>query len=72
MSVSDPPDGGLLKDLGKATGVRLTYVSSITTNLYVFGISDSAPDPDCQQAIERLRKDSRIKSADVDARRRHH
>jgi hypothetical protein len=65
-----PPDAAFLQELASAARLELTYVRSLTPALHVFVLSaDGADDPDCQQALGRLRSDPRVRSADTDQRR---
>lgn len=71
QSAGLPPDAGLVREIARSAGVRLTYLGAVSANLGVFDLS--APgEPSCENALERLRHDARIRSADLDARRRHH
>jgi hypothetical protein len=65
--VGSPPEASFVKDVGLTARVRLTYVRSITAELHVFAL---AADSTCEQALGRLRSDSRVRSADIDARRK--
>ncbi|MGH8139349.1 MAG: hypothetical protein ACREVV_14340 [Steroidobacteraceae bacterium] len=69
--VPQPPDAALVHELASTAGAELTYVSAISGNLYVFDVS-VAGKSNCGKAIERLRHDPRIRSADLDARRHPH
>jgi hypothetical protein len=64
------PDEAFVKDVARAAHVELAYVRSITPALHVFILTaDNGSDPTCAQALGRLRADSRVRSADIDARR---
>jgi hypothetical protein len=65
--VGAPPEASFVKDIELAAHARLTYVRSITPELHVFVMS---ADSGCDAALGRLRSDSRVRSADIDARRR--
>lgn len=71
QSAGLPPDAGLIREIARSAGVRLKYVSALSANLGVFELSVPG-EPSCENALERLRHDARIRSADPDARRRHH
>jgi hypothetical protein len=65
-----PPEASFLQALSSAARVELTYVRSLTPALHVFVLSAAgADDPDCQQALGRLRSDPHVRSADTDQRR---
>ena len=64
----NPPEASFVKEVGRAARVNLIYVRSITAELHVFLLT--ADDSDCEQALRRLRSDSRVRSADEDARRK--
>jgi hypothetical protein len=64
------PDASFVTDLARATRVQLTFLRLAGPNLYVFSLSTSDPDPRCAAAIDRLRKDARIRSVDLDQQRR--
>jgi len=63
------PDAALVDDLERTARIRLTYVRSVSATLHVFELSADDAEPDCSGALERLRADSRIRSADRDTRR---
>jgi hypothetical protein len=67
-----PPDRSLIQDLERSAGVRLLFVSQISGNLDLFALSVPEVDPECGNALQRLRHDSRIRSADLDSRRQPH
>lgn len=66
------PDDRFVADLARAADVRLTFVSVIARNLYLFTLSGSSGDADCRPVLERLRQDARVRSVDIDERRQHH
>lgn len=61
------PSDRLVQEVARAEGVRLTFVRTIGPGLYAFSLS--AGESDCRDALERLRRDSRVRSVDVDQRR---
>jgi hypothetical protein len=67
-----PTDEDFVRDLSIAAGVKLAYVSQISTSLSLFNLSAAGADAQCRAALARLRADTRIKSADLDTRRTHH
>ena len=66
--VEGEPDAILVDDLARTAGVNLAYVRSLSTSQHVFELS--AKNPDCGDAIDRLRADPRIASVDLDSRRK--
>jgi len=70
QGVRTPPDDSLVKDLARVTGVNLAYLRAVTPELHLFSLSGVGDD--CGKALERLRGDSRVRSADIDQRRQHH
>jgi hypothetical protein len=62
------PSDRFVSDLARADGVRLTFLRTLGSGLYVFLLA--APDSKCRDALERLRRDARVRSVDVDQRRR--
>jgi hypothetical protein len=72
VRLASEPDAPLLADLERANAVALDPVSSITSDLRVYTLRASGSDDDCAAAIERLRRDARVRSVDVDARRELH
>jgi hypothetical protein len=63
------PDHAQLQDIATGANVSLTYLRSESRQVYLLMLTTGEPDPDCQRALGRLRNDSRIRSADLDARR---
>jgi hypothetical protein len=66
-----PPDEKWVQELAAASGVTLRYLRAITPSLYVFRMSAANAAGDCAAAIERLRRDARVRSAEIDRRREH-
>jgi hypothetical protein len=65
-AVASDPD--YVTDLSRAAGVGLTFLRDAGGGLHVYDLT--APEEDgCAAALERLRRDPRVRSADVDARR---
>ena len=64
------PDASFVTDLARATRVQLTFLRLAGPNLYVFSLSTTDPDPRCAAALDRVRKDARIRSVDLDEQRR--
>ena len=67
------PNGALLADVERATGVELEPLGTITDDLRVYRLHAVGPEhSDCNTAIERLRGDERVTSVDPDERRSLH
>jgi hypothetical protein len=49
--------------------VRLELVRTMTSNLHLFAMTAAGPEPECTAAMERLRRDPRVRSVDLDQRR---
>ena len=63
------PVPSLVADLERVSGARLALVRSMTTNLHLFSVTAPGAEADCIAAIERLRRDSRVRSVDLDQQR---
>jgi hypothetical protein len=64
--------GSLIKDLESDTAVQLKYLRSTGPNLFVYQLSARGRDPQCANALARLNRDSRVRFAEPDVRRRHY
>ena len=64
------PDAALLESLSRASGAELALLNEMPAGLYLLELAASGPDDACSRALERLRSDERVRSADVDERRR--
>ena len=64
------PDAALLEDLSRAIGARLGLIRDMTSGLHLLSLQAAGPDSECMAAIERLRSDPRVRSVDLDARRK--
>jgi hypothetical protein len=69
LALQAAPDDALFADLGRVSGAKLELVRAMTSNLYLFVLSSARPEPDCSDAIERLRRDPRVGAADFERRR---
>ena len=65
-------DDSVLKDVAHGAGVELVFVRTIASNLHVFTLSAADGESGCHHAVERLRRDVRVRSVDIDTRRQHH
>jgi hypothetical protein len=63
------PEPSLVADLGRASGARLELVRTMTPNLHLFSLTTPADEAECAAAVERLRRDPRVRSVDIDERR---
>lgn len=70
-SAPPPPDDTWVQELAAASGVRLHYLRAITSRLYLFRMTAPNSAGGCAAAIERLRADPRLRSAQIDQRRKH-
>ncbi len=69
VALQAAPEPALVAELGRVSGARLELVRTMTTNLHLFSLSAPGPESECMAAIERLRRDSRVRSVDIDQRR---
>ncbi len=69
VALQPPPDDALVADLGRVSGARLELVRTMTLNLHLFALTAAGAEPECNAAIERLRRDPRVRSVDLDQRR---
>lgn len=63
------PSPELITRIEHEAAVQLHFVRATGPHLYVFSLSATDGDPSCSEALMRLRRNVRIRSADVDARR---
>jgi hypothetical protein len=68
--LTSAPDAALLADLSRVSGARLELIRSMTSGLHLLSLEAAGPDSDCMAAIEKLRSDARVRSVDLDERRR--
>jgi hypothetical protein len=71
QAMAPPPHDAWVEDLAAASGVELRFVRAITPSLYVFQMTAATSAGGCAAAIERLRGDARLRSAQLDQRRKH-
>ena len=64
------PDAALLADLSRVSGAHLELIRTMTSNLHLLALQAQGGDSECKAAMERLRGDPRVRSVDVDARRK--
>jgi hypothetical protein len=70
VALDATPDDKLLADLSRVSGARLELIRTMTLNLYLLALEAQGADSECRAAMERLRGDPRVRSVDVDARRK--
>ena len=63
------PSGALLADLERMNAVEIEPLGTITDDLRVYRLHVVGADDDCMAVIERLRRDDRVRSIDLDRRR---
>lgn len=66
------PNGALLADLERMNAVEIELLGAITDDLRVYRLHVVGVDDDCMAAIERLRRDERVRSIERDRRRELH
>jgi hypothetical protein len=64
------PSPELVTGIAREAAMQLTFIRTVGPGLYVFSLTAADSDPSCAQALMRLRQNARIRSVDVDARRR--
>jgi hypothetical protein len=62
----------VMDDLTDDAKVRLEYLRSASPTLHVFKLTAKGKDPECHAALARLRQDSHVRIAELDARRSHY
>lgn len=70
VALDAAPDAALLADLSRVSGARLELVRTMTSNLHLLALEAQGDDSECKAAMERLRGDPRVRSVDVDSRRK--
>jgi len=64
------PDPGFVTQLARTARVHLTFLRALGPGLYSFLLTSTDHDPSCRRALERLKRDARVRSAEIDMRRR--
>lgn len=64
------PDPALVAHMARDARAQLTFLRTAGPGLYVFRLSAPGSGAGCRGALARLRHDPRIRSVDVDRRRR--
>lgn len=70
VALDTAPDAALLADLSRVSGAHLELIRTMTSNLHLLALEAQGDDSECKAAMERLRGDPRVRSVDVDARRK--
>jgi hypothetical protein len=75
LSFSEPlaaePDDSFVTDLARGARAHLVFLRTVGAGIHLFELTAEDSDPTCGDALERLRKDSRVRSADLDVARKH-
>ena len=69
VALQADPEPSLIADLGRASGARLELVRTLTPHLHLFSLTAPAGEAECPAALERLRRDPRVRSVDIDQQR---
>ena len=69
VALQPAPTPALVEELSRASGARLELVRTMTSNLHLFSLTAAGAEAECAAAIERLRRDPRVRSVDLDQRR---
>lgn len=59
----------VMNDVSRGADIDLKYVRSVSTNLHVFMLTADGRDPQCHNALTRLRQDSHVRFAEPDGHR---
>lgn len=62
----------VIGELSKGAEVRLEYLRSSSPNLFVYRLTSKGKDPQCRNALARMRQDSHVRFAELDQRRSHY
>jgi hypothetical protein len=66
------PDGALLADIERRNALELEPLDTIVNDLRTYTLRAAGSDDDCAAALDRLWRDERVRSVDIDARRQLH
>lgn len=69
VTLQSAPTDELVADLRRVSGAQLELVRTMTSNLHLFSLTAVGPEAECTAAVERLRRDSRVRAVDLDQRR---
>jgi hypothetical protein len=70
VALDAAPDAALLADLSRVSGAHLELIRTMTSNLHLLALEAQGDDSECKAAMQRLRGDPRVRSVDVDERRK--
>jgi hypothetical protein len=62
----------LLADIARTNSLALDPIGAITRDLGVYTLRAAGSDDDCAAAVDRLRRDDRVRSVDIDEQRAIH
>ena len=71
VSFMTAPNAASLADIARTNALELDPLGAITNDVRAYTLRASGSD-DCAEAIARLRRDDRVRSVDIDARREAH
>lgn len=71
QAMQPPPSDRWVQDLAAANGVELHFLRAIAPALYLFRLNAPDAADNCSAPLARLRKDSRLRSVDLEQRRKH-
>jgi hypothetical protein len=69
VALQQAPVPSFVADLSRASGARLELVRTMTSDIHLFSLTAPGPEAECVAALERLRRDPRVRSVDLDQRR---
>jgi len=70
QSFEGTPPESFVAEIARAANVALAFVRAAGPGLYVYQLDSGATDENCEASLARLRGDGRVRSVDLDARRR--
>jgi hypothetical protein len=71
VEAAPPSDDTWVQELALSSGVQLHYLRAIAPGLYLVSMIAPNRAGGCAAAIERLRRDPRLRSAEIDQPRKH-
>ena len=69
VAFASTPNDALFAELGRSAGARLEGATSLTSTIYSLTLRAEGAATVCNDAVQRLRADARIRSVDLDERR---
>src|SRR4051794_11084967 len=70
VALDTAPDAALLADLSRVSRARLELIRTMTSNLHLLALDAQRDASHGKAAMQRLRDDPRVRSVDVDERRK--